>query len=250
MDSGNNASYESYEIETQTFKGPLEVLLTLIEKRKLLINDISLAHVADEYVLYAKKMEEFPMALTAHFLFVASTLILIKSRSLLPSLALTQEEQIDIESLEKRLKEYKRMQELSRHIEDRYGKTRMFARIAGNPRTVVFTPSIKISIAFLYATIKELLANLPKSEKIPTTMVKKVISLEEMLDRLRERIRVGLAKSFHEFAGIGKAEKIHVVVSFLAMLELTKQGLIAVHQRERFSDIHIETQELRVPHYG
>lgn len=241
--------HESYTIETRAFKGPLDLLLSLIEKRKLFINDISLAQVADDYILHVKKMEQFPIALTAHFLLVASTLILIKSRSLLPSMSLTEEKMGDVEDLEKRLKEYQSIQQLSVHIRERFGTARMFAKREVTRTEIVFAPGKHVTLANIYAAIKDILLSLPKPEQLPKTLVRKVVSLEEMLDRLQERIRTGLKTSFKDFAGMGKEERIHIVVSFLAMLELTKQGLIAVEQRSRFDDIHMETRELHVPHY-
>ncbi len=239
-----------YTIETQVFKGPLDLLLASIEKRKLFINDIALAEVADDYILHVKKMEQFPIALTAHFLLVASTLILIKSRSLLPSLPLTDEEQSDIEDLQKRLTEYQKIQHLSQYISERYGSARMFAKRETTQRDPIFAPSTQITLANIYACIHQIIAHLPKPEQLPKTLVKKVVSLEVMLDRLRERIKTGLHTSFREFAGVGKQEKIHIVVSFLAMLELTKQGLIAVEQQARFNDIHIESRDIQIPNYS
>ncbi|TSC62402.1 MAG: segregation and condensation protein A [Parcubacteria group bacterium Gr01-1014_48] len=241
--------YERYTIETEGFKGPLDLLLSLIEKRKLFINDISLAQVADDYVLHVKKMEQFPIALTAHFLLVASTLILIKSRSLLPSLSLTEEEVGDVEDLEKRLKEYQHISQLSLHIRECFGTARMFAKREAAQKEIVFAPGKHITLATMYAAMKDILLSLPVPEHLPKTFVRKVISLEEILDRLQERIKTGLRTSFKDFAGMGKEERVHIIISFLAMLELIKQGLIAVEQRSRFDDIHMETRELAVPHY-
>ena len=76
---------QEYTVKTEAFEGPLELLLNLIEKRKLFISDISLAQVADDYIEYINKQEDFPMASTADFILVASTLVLIKSKSLLPT---------------------------------------------------------------------------------------------------------------------------------------------------------------------
>ena len=95
-----------FAIKTAVFEGPLELLLELVDKRKLLINDISLATVTDEYVEYVSAMEEQSLPETARFIALAATLILIKSKSLLPILELTDEETEDIENLAERLKLY------------------------------------------------------------------------------------------------------------------------------------------------
>ena len=74
-----------YQIKTEVFEGPLELLLDLVEKRKLFINEISLASVADDYITHLKTFEKMPVDFVSNFLIVASTLILIKSKSLLPT---------------------------------------------------------------------------------------------------------------------------------------------------------------------
>src|SRR3989338_7017919 len=110
-----------YYVKTHIFEGPLDTLLSLVEKRKLFISDISLAQVADDYIAYIKSLEDFPIADSAHFILIASTLVLIKSKSLLPTLTLSEEEEHNIEDLEKRLAEYQKYKELSRHLRERFG---------------------------------------------------------------------------------------------------------------------------------
>ena len=73
-----------FTVKTQSFEGPLDLLLDLIEKRKLFINDISLVKVTDDFIAHVRQFENLPMAESAHFILVASTLLLIKSKSLLP----------------------------------------------------------------------------------------------------------------------------------------------------------------------
>jgi segregation and condensation protein A len=75
---------DAFALETNAYKGPLETLLDLIESRKLSISDISLAEVADSYLAYVENLPNLPLAETSQFVLVASTLLLIKSRSLLP----------------------------------------------------------------------------------------------------------------------------------------------------------------------
>src|ERR1035437_2753511 len=105
-----------FTIKTQSFEGPLDLLLDLIEKRKLFINDISLAQVTDDFISHIKQGTGVSMGESAHFILVASTLLLIKSKSLLPDLNLTDEEQGDISDLERRLKMYKCIKEASVHV--------------------------------------------------------------------------------------------------------------------------------------
>jgi len=239
----------SYSVKTEVFQGPLDLLLNLIEKRKLFISDISLAKVTDDYIEYVKSIQNFPIAESAHFILIASTLLLIKSKSLLPTLDLTLEEESSIEDLEKRLKLYKRIKDLSIHVKNTFGKEIMFEKMPSKNIEPVFSPEKTITSSGVLASIKEVLKNVPKVEKLANVVVKKVLSLEETIVRLTERVKSSLKMSFKNFSGIGKEEKVNVIVSFLAMLELVKQGVIAVTQDKMFDDIDMQTQDLHVPNY-
>mgnify|MGYP000049346800 FL=1 len=241
---------QEYTVKTEAFEGPLELLLNLIEKRKLFISDISLAQVADDYIEYINKQEDFPMASTADFILVASTLVLIKSKSLLPTLDLSSEEQESIDDLEKRLKLHQKMKELSLHVTKQFGKNVMYSKTMSKDVTPVFSPDEDLSTLKIKDGIMSVLHSLPKKAiAIPKKVVEKVVSLEEVMENLAERITKGLKMSFKEFSGIGKEEKVNVIVSFLAMLELVKQGAISVSQDEKFSDITIESDNVGVPSY-
>lgn len=240
---------DEYLVKTHIFEGPLDTLLSLIEKRKLFINDISLAQVADDYIAYIKSLNDFPIADSSHFILIASTLVLIKSKSLLPDLTLTPEEQEDIHDLEDRLKQYQKFKALSVHLRERFGINVEYLRLPSKEKKVVFTPDKNTSIDKIFETIKSVIQNIPKKEFVPKAVVQKVISLEEMMDSLSERITKSFKMSFKDFSGHGKAEKVNVIVSFLAMLELVKQGVINVRQDVDFQDIEIETQAVGVPRY-
>lgn len=239
----------AYKVKTDVFEGPLDILLSLIEKRKLFINDISLAQVADDYIAHTRALAHLPVADTAQFLLIASTLVLIKSKSLLPSLALSEEERGDIEDLGARLRAYQRIKDASRNISERFGKKILFARNVPKYADPIFSPDKETSKEGLSAAIRRVLANLPKKEIIPETIVRKVVSLEEMIDNLAKRIQMSLKMSFSEFAKMGKTDRVNVAVSFLAMLELVKQGVIDVVQDRHFADIKMESRDPGVPRY-
>ena len=185
----------AFKIKTEIFEGPLDVLLSLIEKRKLFINDISLAKVADDYLSYIKSLENFPIADSANFVLVASTLVLIKSKSLLPNLELTEDEQGDIADLERRLKIYKRIRELSLGVRERFGKNVLFTP---EPRKIqpIFSPDSTMTISSLVSAVRDVLKNLPKKELLPKAIVAKVMSLEEMITHLTKRVTDSLRISF------------------------------------------------------
>jgi len=239
----------SFVIKHEQFEGPLDLLLSLIEKRKLFINDIALSKVTDDFIAHIQNFEKFPLGESAHFILIASTLLLIKSKSLLPTLSLTDEEQGSIEDLERRLKIYQKIKDASLGVKELFGKDMIFFPSQARKLEPVFSPDPAMTLANLSQAIKDVLKQLPKKEKIPQVVVRKVISLEEMIGTLTARIQSNLRISFREFAGINKEDKVNVIVGFLAMLELVKQGIIHVNQEKTFDDIHMETKELGVPRY-
>lgn len=250
-----------FTIKTDAFEGPLDLLLSLIEKRKLFINDISLSKVADDYIEHINKMGELPVGMTAHFILVASTLILIKSRSLLPSIQLSQEEEGSIEDLEKRLKLYKKFKELSYHVQQRFGSKIIFSKSNDPDIPIIFSPDKEISVQSILNAVRNTISNLPKKESLPQTVVEKIISLEEMIERLTEKVSNELKMSFSDFTknhgdatgskhkALSREEKKNIIVSFLALLELVKQGILEATQERMEEDIHIETQKLSLPNY-
>ncbi len=239
----------AFSVKTHSFEGPLDLLLDLIEKRKLFISDISLAKVTDDFIAHVRQFENLPMGESAHFILVASTLLLIKSKSLLPELALTEEEQGNIQDLETRLKIYKRIKEASRHVQGLFGAEVIYPQSQARPVQAVFVPDPAFTLEKALSSLKDLISKLPKKEALPKVMVKKIMSLEETITALTSRITSQLKMSFRQFTSEHKAEKVTVIVSFLAMLELVKQGVLHVSQESRFGDIEMETKQVGVPRY-
>lgn len=248
---------EDFKVKVGEVEGPLELILELIEKRKLHISDISLSQIADEFVEHIKTFEEFPISDSADFILVASTLLLIKSKSLLPNLDLTSEEQGSIEDLENRLINYKKYKELAIGLQKIFGHSLHFA-CEKKERLVIFSPTPDITTSAIQEALQEVLRNMPQKEiELPKTVIRKVVSLEEVIGKLSERIQKSLRISFREFSGTGKTNglasspqvKVEIIVSFLAMLELVKRGAVRVKQDRHFDDISIETESTGVPTY-
>ncbi|OHA92105.1 MAG: hypothetical protein A3J09_01250 [Candidatus Zambryskibacteria bacterium RIFCSPLOWO2_02_FULL_51_21] len=217
----------SYTVKTRVFEGPLDLLLELVSKRKLFVNDVSLAQVTDDFIKYISGKEDYSLAESAEFILVASTLMLIKSRSLLPTLELTEEEEASIHDLEDRLVLYAKTKELAANLKLIFGKNIIFEKTPSKNDVVVFAPDSKTNLENLRLALGELIAALPKKESLPQVTVKKVISLEEMIDKLAERI--AKAGKLH-FRDLKHQDKISTIVGFLAMLELVKRGAILATQ--------------------
>ncbi len=259
---------EEYIIKTEQFEGPLDVLLTFIEKRKLLINHVSLAAVTEEFISFIDRLHE-PLEIKrkTSFVAIASILLLIKAKSLLPVLDLSPEEQVDVEDLEKRLKMLELMRRTGKRLEEIFGKRSIYPQGNFRKEIRIFAPSSDINVQELAQAIQQVLTKLPKPEKsLPQVRVRKTVTIEEMMDTLVTRIKWALKMTFTHFSQsknstprvfadeaekveFQKAEKQHIVVSFLALLELVKQNMITVDQPETFSEISIEGTGIHTPEY-
>ena len=234
----------SYKIKTGSFEGPFHLLLSLIEERKFFINDLSLAQVTEDFLNYVSKLEKKDPSEISSFIVVAATLILIKSKSLLPNLDLTSEEESDIHNLEERLKLYELYTKLSKNVKDVFGERMIFAPLEKKNDFLVFLPDEQITKNSMMTFARDALGRRPKKVFLPEVEVKKVISMDEMISRLTERIEKTLEMNFKDFAGTGKSkeEKVVVIISFLAMLELVRQGILHAAQENNFEDIIIKKQ--------
>jgi len=240
---------QKLHVKTPVYEGPLDLLLDLIEKRKLLINDISLAQVADEYIARINSMEELPVGETAEFVALAATLLLIKSRSLLPSLNLSDEETRDIKELEYRLAVYQLIKGASTGVRSLATTNPPLYEGRASESEPLYVPDESVSQDSLFAAAHALIQGFPQAVILPKVSVKKIVSLEEVISKLQERVASAMRLSFKEFSGQGKRDKVEVVVSFLALLELVKQGIIKATQNEGFGDITLESDSVIAPSY-
>lgn len=244
----------TYKVKTGEFEGPLDLLLSLIEQRKFFVNEVSLAEVTNDYVAYIKSLSDVPtdrhIADVSYFILVAATLILIKSKSLLPDLSLTEDETEKISDLEQRLNLYKIIKNASLDVKNNFGVKIIFGpkdRIWGEK---LFIPNKTMTVLKMNQSISNVLLNLPKEEvKKPQIEIKKIINIDEVINSLTDRIQSAMNVSFREFSkshspANAQEAKIHVIVSFLAMLELVREGIIDVIQNSSFGDIEMNKQTL------
>lgn len=238
----------AFSVETAGFQGPLETLLNLIEERKLPVSEVSLSHVCDAYLAYVEKLPELPLGETAQFILVASTLLLIKSRSLLPTLDLTEEERESVEELERRLAQYAIFRKAAKLLRKEWGRAPLFLAKRAPSRPVVFSPAEASKESILAAAMR-LLNTLPKPEALLQAAVAPVLALEDVIENLKERLSRAFKTRFSELTK--GADKESRIVHFLAMLELVRHGGASVTQDKLFSDITIELENMSgVPKFG
>ncbi|MCI0597696.1 segregation/condensation protein A [Candidatus Parcubacteria bacterium] len=241
-------SRSAYQVRTPAFEGPFGLLLELIEKRKLSVSEVSLSQVTDDFIQHVKSQAEFPIEDAADFIQVAATLLLIKSKSLIPDLELSEEEETDIDELKRRLEMYERAREAAKVLGRLFGESVMVPAGERMPDPI-FSPAKDLTLAHIERALRTALAELEKEEQLPETRVRPMVTIEEMMDRLMNRVQKALTMSFSEISGSGR-ERTEVIVSFLALLELVKQGAVDVLQHQNFSDIRITNTSATTPTYG
>lgn len=239
----------TFSVKTASYEGPFALVLELIEARKLLVNDLALASITEDFVQHVRSQETFPVEETADFIQIAATLLLIKSKSLIPDLQLTEEESADVEDLKRRLEAYEKVREAARELSRIYGR-KVMVRPGERPPDAVFAPSNDLTKESLEGALARVLAAREAVEQLPTASVKPLVTIEEMMNRLAKRVESAMTLSFKDFAGDVK-ERTEVIVSFLALLELVKQGAVAAEQYDTYGDIRIShSTTSAVPHYG
>src|ERR1035437_572995 len=147
----------NFTVQTDAYQGPFEIVLDLIEARKLLVNDLALASITEDYIQHVRAQETFPIEETANFIQIAATLLLIKSKSLIPDLILTEEENADVDDLKRRLAAYEKVREASRELARLYGKTTMLP-VGERPQEPFFAPSRDLSKEALAEALARVLA--------------------------------------------------------------------------------------------
>lgn len=226
-----------YQLKTEKFTGPIEKLLELIEGKKMEITELSLAEVVADFLNYLKTIEQKEPRMLADFIVVASRLILIKSRALLPTLELNEEEKEDIKDLEERLKRYSEFKPTIILFKKLFeAKNFSVSREFLYNQEPIFYPAENFNIATMQAAMKnifEIFSQLAiETQKIEPELIK----LEDKINEIIKKIESGIAK----FSDISKEKsRREIIILFLALLHLLKEQLIKVEQNERFNDIII-----------
>ena len=244
----------SYKLEH--FEGPLDLLLHLIEKNKVSIYDIPIAEITSQYLDYVSQMDREDLNLVSDFLVMAATLIDIKSRMLLPREEEEEGEEEDPRAeLVARLLEYKKYKYISQELSDMEDSAGMHLYKPSTlpPEVARYEPPVDLdklldglTLAKLQSIFQQVMKR--KEDKIDRvrssfgTIKKEPISLEEKITSVMDYARKHRSFRFRQILETG-ADKLEVVVTFLAILELMKIGKIHLTQEHLFDDMEIETLE-------
>lgn len=228
-----------YQVNLEKFSGPLDLLLQLIEQEELDISQVSLAKVTDQYLAYLDEQSDLPAGELADFLTVATKLLVIKSKTLLPQMA--DEEEDSAEQLEAQLKMYKEYLEASKKMEARLAEgRRSFSRerlpVDFRPK---FSPPPTLTADTLKNIFEEIIKRVEYVASLPQKIMERTVSLKEIVNGIREALGRAQKISFKEVIASAKS-KHDVVVCFMALLELIKSGEAAVNQQGIFDEIEVE----------
>ena len=227
------------------FEGPLDLLLHLIKKSKMEIFDIEISDITNKYLEYIEKMTEMNLDIASEYLVMASELIEMKSRKLLPTLYDNEEETEEInpeEELKRRLEEYKKYKESTEVFRDleknRASYYTKAPEIFKNYSNETLVNDGSVGVLDLLEAFKKLLEREEYNKPVNTKIARKELSVKERVAKIRsilkEKKKINFVELFDDFS------KPYVVVTFLSVLEMAKNREITLKQDNNFSDIYLE----------
>ena len=241
------------KVELSVFDGPLDLLLHLIEKNKINIFDIPIVEITDQYLEYVRQMETEDLGVMSEFMVMAAELIAIKCKMLLPPEVDEEGEEIDPRSnLVEQLLEYKMYKHMSYELRDRMeGAARSFFKPDTTPKEVLsYRPAVDpaeligdLTLKKLHEIFDQVLRR--QTDKIDPirskfgTIKREEVSLEDKIFELADYASRKKRFSFREVL-LKQKSRMRVIVTFLALLELMKYGIVEASQSETAGEIWID----------
>ena len=234
-----------YAIKIENFEGPLDLLCTLVEKNKMNIYEIKLTEITDQYIEYINKMQDMDLEVTSEFLIMASTLLYLKSKNLLPN---KQEDESEIteEELIRRIVEYKKYKDITIKLKENFEK---FSKRIYKTQEPIQLPKQTIEIQYdnniiptVYESIfvrnkEKINQNARNIEKIAITENFTVANkLKDMFKELVKHKKF----VFNRLFSINQHSKNEIVTAFSGLLELSRRNKVITEQEELFGDINVK----------
>ena len=224
----------------QQFEGPLDLLLSLIEQRQLDITTIALAEVTEQFLQYIKALESIDPTVLADYLSIAAKLLVIKSKAILPTLEIEDEDEDAGFDLEAKLLLYKQFKEVAKYLKTLDNKRKQgFLRQVTSEQKVSFYRDPNVSTKELHGAILTVLSSLKELDSLPKAKLKEAISIQEKIDHLRIHLGERIETNLSELLKTAK-NKGEIIITFLALLELIKQKIFVADQEALFADVVIK----------
>ena len=234
-----------YSIKLDNFEGPLDLLCHLIEKNKMDIDQVKISEITDQYIEYLNKMQELNLEIASEFMVMASTLIYMKSKSLLPKQE-EEEEELTEEQLIQRIIDYKKYKEITKTLRENYNEhSKKFYKVAEK----IELPDRKIeeehNIQEIIQSYKLLIEKNENKVNENATNIKKIAVIETITvtSKVKDIFKELLKKPkfiFNTLCKTKKYTKLETVTALSGILELSRRNKIQANQEENFSDIIIE----------
>ncbi|MCL2696173.1 MAG: segregation/condensation protein A [Clostridiales bacterium] len=235
-----------YQVSISQFEGPLDLLLHLITRAELNIEDIFLSEITAQYLSYMEQLDELDMDRVSEFLTVAAQLVWIKSRQLLPRPPQITEEEDPAVALVRQLREYQRIKEAGEKMVDllaeaKKSHTRLPADFPLPPQ------AFELQGATVQGLVDAFLALLTRQDEQPASTPMQRVSpdaytVRDRVALIKDRLSAGAPVRFDELFDLA-APRLEAVTTFLALLELLTRGEIRISQRGPFKPIHIRATE-------
>ena len=226
-----------YAIKLDNFEGPLDLLCHLVDKNKMDINQIKISEITDQYIDYINKMQELNLDVTSEFILMASTLLFIKSKSLLPK-QVEDEAELTEEELVHRIIEYKKYKEISKKLKELY---QVYSKRFYKVPDKIELPARKLEQNYSKDLIEKNKSKINKNainiEKIAITETVTVTSkVKDIFKELIKKPRF----IFSKLCSAKKYTRLETVTAFSGILELTRRNKINAQQERNFGDIIVE----------
>lgn len=239
---------EEFTVKLDRYVGPYTALLDLIEQKKLSITEIALVDVADEYIAYITKLDQKNMVDISQFIVVASTLMLMKAKSLLPGVTYTEGEEKQVKDLERKLEMYALLTGACNRVRKIYGVHQLHTRERVSYKGIsVFVPDRRLTKEFLQSIAELTVLSFSKPQELVKIAVEQSIKVEQIIESMLERVRsmqaVSFKSLFHTTEKIAERKKL-IIVNFIALLELLRMGTVQATQDIEGGDITIVKQEV------
>ena len=234
-----------YAIKINNFEGPLDLLCHLIDKNKMNIYDINLSQITDQYIEYLKEQEKMNLEIASEFLIMATTLLYLKSKNLLPKQE-EEEEEITEEELIRRIIEYKKFKEISKTLKENYLK--YSNRYYKLPEEIEL-PKQKIEKEYKKNTIPDIYIKLVERNKQKINQNAKNIEKIAITDnytvagKVRQMFKILVKQKsfiFNKLFSLKEHNKQEVVTAFSGLLELSRRSKVETDQEKLFGDILVK----------
>ena len=233
-----------YNIKIENFEGPLDLLCHLIDANKMDIYDVNLNEITDQYIEYIKKMEEMDLEVTSEFLVMASNLLYIKSKKLLPRVE-EEEEMISEEELIQRIIEYKQYKEITKTFAQMYSQNnKRFYRTAEHIELPKQELVVDYKIDDIINMYKEILERTSVRENKNARNLEKIAIIENYSvgDTVKTMFRELIRKPkfvFNKLFSLNKCKPQEVVTAFSGLLEMSRRSKVETNQEYLFGDIEV-----------